>query len=293
MKNLTLLFLLLLFSCKEKSNKEIDYTIDYYPHLYNAHYNYLAGNYQEAYNYYTQAFSKCNPVITQTFNEISNFSKTCAILGKNQEAIDFIKKNISYGNNIYGLLNYDEFNAVLKSEEGKNIAKNYEQLKNEALNNLNLELREEIYQMIKVDQSNFDNNKARDSIFKVNDKRLVTIFEKHGYPNSAKIGAFSVDKRHVDPEILLLHTGDSIRVNYFIPRLKEFIKKGDCSPQVLGAVLDNLKLFNGELMEYGTYQPQKKWISDLDKINKNRLEIGLPSLEMKRKIDSLTKLHYK
>ncbi|HLS31903.1 MAG TPA: hypothetical protein VK021_13685, partial [Flavobacteriaceae bacterium] len=105
------------------------------------------------------------------------------------------------------------------------------------------------------------------------------------------VGNYAIDFTSADPTILLLHTDDSIRIDYFIPKVKEFIKKGQCTPYVLGTMYDNLALFNKGPQTHGTYENQNgdyaNMISDVSKVNENRAEIGLPTLKMTRKIDSL------
>jgi len=108
---------------------------------------------------------------------------------------------------------------------------------------------------------------------------------RKGYPGDDLIGPFNVDFSHSDITILLLHTSDSIRINYFIPKLKEYVKEGACDPETLGVVIDNLHLYNDELQVMGTYENREEnMISDKGQVNQNRLEIGLPTLEMQKKL---------
>ena len=154
-----------------------------------------------------------------------------------------------------------------------------------------MDLRAELQAMREIDQRLVGQQEKRDSVFKVNDKRLVDIFNKFGYPNEQVVGNYGIDFTSADPTILLLHTDDSIRINYFIPKVKEFVKNGKCPPNTLGTMYDNLELFNKQPQTHGTYQSQNggyaNMISDLSKVNANRAEIGLPSLKLTKEIDSL------
>src|SRR5690606_8706767 len=136
---------------------------------------------------------------------------------------------------------------VFKSDQGKKIVASYETDRAEYLSHLDLELRSEIQEMIRQDQMSVEEQEKRNIIFETNTSRLIEIFEEKGYPGDDLIGPFNVDFSHSDITILLLHTSDSIRINYFIPKLKEYVKEGACDPETLGVVIDNLHLYNDEL----------------------------------------------
>lgn len=138
--------------------------------------------------------------------------------------------------------------------------------------------------MMQNDQMDVEEQEKRNIIFERNTTRLVEIFEEIGYPGNNIIGPFNVDFKNSDITILLMHTPDSIRINYFIPKLEKYVKEGSCDPKTLGVVIDNLHLFNDELQIIGTYENREKnMISDKDQVNQNRLEIRLPTLEMQEK----------
>ena len=136
----------------------------------------------------------------------------------------------------------------------------------------------------------------QDSIDKLNTNRLKEIFEQFQYPNNQVIGSYSVDRIHTDITTMLLHTSDSIRMSYFVPKLKEFVKAGTCSPTTLGQVIDQFYLYNGEPQTHGTYESKDsryaKMIGDRGQVNKNRISIGLPSLELNEKIDSVKRINH-
>jgi len=179
----------------------------------------------------------------------------------------------------------------LKTDRGKRLVKNYPTIREKYLNGLNLKLRNEIQKMIKWDQSFVGMHEKRDSVFRVNTKRLIEIFEKKDYPGIAMVGPYNIDSTSADITIMLMHTHDSIRVNYFMPKLKEYIKEGICPPKTLGEVIDNLHFFNNEPQIMGTYKNRNgeyyDMIPDLKQVDKNRTSIGLPPLKLKEKIDSL------
>lgn len=295
MKQFTkLLLCLILISCSDKEKSECNYITDYYPITAKAEIEFYLGNYEKAYDYYQEAFENCEAIRLGVQQDTDKFAKVCAKLGKDDLAIEYIKKAISKGSTIGTFKNNEIFNDIFNSEKGKELIAEYDNRREEYINSLNMDLRTEIIQMIEIDQRLVGNPEERIKVFKKNDKRLVEIFDVIGYPNEQVVGNFGVDFTSADPGILLLHTDDSIRINYFIPKIKEFIEKGQCSPITLGTMYDNLAIYNKEPQTHGTYKnntgDDSNMISDKNKVNANRAEIGLPSLKITKKIDSLKKL---
>lgn len=306
MKHVSIILLIILSSYfKNDKAYEQNYIEDYYQKIYKADLEYMTKNYEKAFELYQSAFEYCEPINTQMYYEISNFAETCAILGKNDLAICFIKKEIENGSTLEVLQQNSNFDIIFASEEGKGLIANYGALRTNYLSSLNLELRNEIAEMAENDQiyraqSGFmasDEMKAKqEEIDDYNTMRLIEIFDEFGYPNEKVIGGFNIDRTPVSISTILLHTSDSIRVNYFIPKLKEFIKLGECSPSVLGPVIDQYYLYNGEPQINGTYTRKdgsySNMINDLNEVDCNRVSIGLPPLSLQEKKDSLVKAKY-
>ena len=291
MNKLTIIIFSLLVSCSSKEKSECNYITDYYPNTANAEFEFYSGNYEKAFDYYQKAFQNCDAIKIGTHHDTDKFAKICAELGKNDLAIDYIEKTITKGGLLNRFQNDEIFNNIFKTERGKKLIAEYDKRREDYLKSLNMDLRAELQAMIEIDQRLVGQQEKRDSVFKVNDKRLIEIFDEFGYPNEQVVGNYGIDFTSTDPTILLLHTDDSIRLNYFIPKVKEFVKNGKCPPNTLGTMYDNLELFNKQPQTHGTYESQNggyaNMISDLSKVNANRAEIGLPSLKMTKKIDSL------
>lgn len=284
-RTFTYIAFLILLSCSDNKTANCNYITDYYPKIYEAQLNYNQKKYKKAFNLYSEAFESCEPRNTVGRYEMNRYAEISVILEKEKLALDFIEKSIEQGTLLRTYTNNPIFVEVLKTDRGKNILANYDVKRAEYLNSLNLELRSEIQKMIKVDQTHLKEQEKRNIIFNKNTKRLVEIFENVGYPGNDIIGPYNVDFSNSDITILLLHTPDSIRINYFIPKLRKYIKEGDCDPQTLGVVIDNLHLFNDELQTIGTYENREEnMISNKKRVNQNRLEIGLPTLEMDKKL---------
>tara|TARA_R110002074_G_scaffold281413_1_gene452924 strand:- start:265 stop:1149 length:885 start_codon:yes stop_codon:yes gene_type:complete len=289
--NFIIFFLFL--SCQQAEKTSCNYITDYYPYTYKAEIEYYLGNYEKSFELYKKALKYCEAVGVGTHQDARIFARVCAKLGKEALALEYIEKRFSNGGILQEFQNDSIFTTLLNKKNGQKIVSDYDLSRTKFIDQLNFELRSELQNMIKLDQQN-NMTKFQDSMFLVNDKRLVQIFETYGYPSEKVIGPFNVDQIQAEPSILLLHSNDSIRLNYFIPKIKKYVEDGQCSPYVLGIMLDNLELFNDRPQTHGTYLNGNggyaKMISDKSKVNSNRKSIGLPPLEISKKLDSLKSL---
>jgi len=261
---------------------------------------YETKNYEKAFELYQEAFKSCKAKNTSTYNEIGNFTESSAILEKFDITYEYAKKQILNGVEINRFENNDNFSNFLMSEFGQKLVSEYNGLGKQFETNADFELRDELIAMRSADQmyrnKNYKKNVSKqDSIDKLHEKRLIEIFETVGYPTDKVVGPRTIDNR-VGIGLFMLHTDDSIRMNYFVPKIKEFVKKGTASPEVLGNMIDQYYLYNGEPQIYGTYQAQgggyATMIDNLKKVDSNRISIGLPPLELKEKKDSLIRIKY-
>jgi len=288
MKHIFICLLILVISCKEESKPECNYIKDYYPQIYKADHEFQLGNYEKAIEYYQRAFNTCEPLNTPLYYEIRKFAKASAILNKNDVALEFIKKDIEHGYTITSFVNDSIFSNVFESKEGKALINNYENLRSAYMSAVDLEFRKEMLEIWRLDQAFRQDPIKVDSIDAIHEKKLMTIFETKGYPNRNLIGHPSIDRKFIDVAMILRHTDDSIRKHYFIPKLREFVKDGSCPPNDLAVVQDWYYLRRGEKQIYGMFPIKKdNTISDLKQLDVNRASIGLPTLEQKRKRDSL------
>lgn len=293
------LTLILALSCSQKSKTHCNYVTDYYPTIYRAEIAYELKKYDRAFELYQSVFNACTPINTYTYNEIRKYVDLCLILGHDKQALDFIELNLKNGAELKWLLQNPNYTKVFETEKGKKLIINYDNIRSNYLKRINLELRKEIQEMNRLDQlyrnGQYQENK-QDSIDKINTNRLREIFEQFGYPNDQVIGSYSVDRINTDIITMLLHTSDSIRMSYFVPKLKEYVKTGVCSPKTLGQVIDQFYLYNNQPQTHGTYEAQNSkyanMIADRKQVDKNRISIGLPSLELDERIDSIRRINY-
>jgi hypothetical protein len=159
----------------------------------------------------------------------------------------------------------------------KYLDKNYNQLRNVYLNSLNLNLRNQIKKMSEEDQfyrrkGNYQQDK-QNLIDSINSKKIIEIFDTFGYPNESLIGDSSIDNSIVNITTMLLHTKDKERIDYFIPKIMEYIKKGKAPPNVYAFMYDQYNLYNGKKQYYGSYE--NKTDISIKELNKRRKTIGL------------------
>ncbi|MCW8981733.1 MAG: hypothetical protein OQJ83_10145 [Altibacter sp.] len=289
----------ILLGCAIHQKSECNYITDYYQTIYRADIEFIAKNYQKAFDLYQHAFNSCRPINTLGYNEIYTFAEVSEILGKRKLALTHLELAIRNGLPIITIEENDAFTDLLNSKEGEKLLENYNNIRREYMASINLQLRSEIQKMIQLDQryrSNKHDWKKQDSIDTINASRLIEIFEQYGYPNESVIGHNSIDMKSTTVDIILLHTADSIRINYFVPKLTEFIKQGTCSPNTLALIVDQFYMYNDQPQIYGTIRGKNSryhtMINDLQQVDKNRIAIGLPPLKLSEKRDSLRKQKY-
>lgn len=300
MRKFSILVLMIIFSCQTDNKSDCNYISDYYQIVYKADLEFETQNYEKAFELYKEAFNSCHAKNTLTYNEIGKFTESSAIIEKFEITYEYAKKQILNGIELNRFENNDNFSEFLISEFGQKLVSEYNDLRKEFEYNADFKLRDELILMKYADQmyrgNNYQKNISKqDSIDNLHEKRLIEIFESIGYPTDKITGPNTMDYA-VDVGLLLLHTDDSIRMNYFVPKVKEFVKNGTASPRTLGTMIDQYHLYNGEPQIYGTYRAQgggyANMIDDLKKVDSNRISIGLPTLELKEKKDSLMRVKY-
>lgn len=283
-----MLLLVISFSCKtsevkkSKTDGEVNY-IPYYLKVYEADSLYITKNYQRSYDILDSLFSKYKPIGMENYNEVLTYCRLKMILNKSIK-----REELSSLISIYGydkdLFNNDEIfkNYFLKKKRDliDLSDSNYQVLRDSYIKKINIPLRNEIKEMKISDQlyrgkRYSENMKKQDSIDQINQNRLREIFERVGFPNQSLIGNFMVDKSFVDVIGILLHTKDDQRVNLFMPKVLEYVKKGEAPPNAYAYMKDQLNLYNGEEQYYGSYD--NKTDIPINELNRRRRTIGLPN----------------
>jgi hypothetical protein len=81
---------------------------------------------------------------------------------------------------------------------------------------------------------------------------------------------------------------------YFRPKLLEFMRNGECSPQQLGSFIDSNQRRDTAQLKYiyGVYSNSIHKVKDLPNLDNRRKAIGMPTYEMQQKRDSIMKIKY-
>lgn len=272
------------------SGQSSNYIEDYYPHMYQGDLAFLKEDYTIAYQSLKKAINNLPPLNMPPYYELEKLLKAAIILGKEQEALNYLKPLIQKG---YEFKTFEEdaiISKLSKHSQWKKIKEEYPVMRQAYLDKIDLNLRKEIIEMKSKDQMYRGRGDAhnfiaqQDSLDTLIQLRLVQIFENHGYPNLQVIGNQTVDGVYnLGIGAILLHTPDSLRLHYFIPKLEEFVKAGRCESEVLGTVIDQYHLKKEGQQIYGTFQNGEGGLASVKnevEMNTRRKEIGLPPIEM-------------
>ncbi|MHA7060238.1 hypothetical protein ACWGOQ_0023655 [Aquimarina sp. M1] len=272
---------LFLTSCSSKSQQKNYIDGGYYRSVYEADSLFIEGNYLKSYSILEGAFKQNSPINLPIYYEYKTYIKSAYLTNNKGKSFDGLRNLISKYGITWNQINNDSILKLVKTESNLS-KKHFDSLSIIFIKTLDISLREEILEMKIKDQlyrgRNYvgENITKQDSIDDVNTKKLITIFEKYGYPNSGIIGTSSnPNKNNPSIRVMLLHTDDSIRESYFMPKILSFVKKGKCNPFTYGAVYDQLLLYNKEEQKYWTYETKKN-ITNTKKVNEFRESIGLP-----------------
>jgi hypothetical protein len=282
-KTIVLIIIISTFVISCKSNytrigdKNANY-IPYYLKVYEADSLYIVGNHKRSFEILDGLFKKYEPINMQMYYEVFNYMKLKVILNKKTNRKELKSWIIKYGVSLSRLEN-DSLLSYYSTKNSKWLVKNYPKLREKFMTSINLDLREQINIMISQDQYYRNNNyqaniDKQNRIDSINSKKCINIFKQYGYPNDKIIGDFSIDKRVINFSTILLHTKDKERIDYFSPKVLEFIKKGQALPKVYANMYDQYLLYNGSEQYFGSYSnPTDVPIQEL---NIRRQNIGMP-----------------
>lgn len=292
-KGLFLAVIVLIFtliSCTEKGKPSSDcsYIKDYYPNIYEADIAFESGDYEKAYRFYQKAFEGCKPLMTPDYDEMQKYAQAAAYQGDFKSTYQMAQTLILRGTDLSYFENWPRFNEFLDSNYGDKVYENYPDWHHKFKNLTNFELREKILQLLADDQRYFEHPqpgdiRKQDSVLQAQEKQLKAIFENYGYPNSELIGPYSWDRKETDIVNILLRTRDEERLNYFIPKIREFVENGTAHPRVLANLIDHYRLHHRSYQKYGTFIDENgEYLMmpfDLKEVDSARVSIGLPSLK--------------
>tara|TARA_R110002012_G_scaffold116881_2_gene264712 strand:- start:10196 stop:11101 length:906 start_codon:yes stop_codon:yes gene_type:complete len=295
---LFLTFLLFMKLALSQSNissegKECNFIVDYYPMVYKAQLKYLEKDLDSAFYYLNIVKNKCGFLNTRDILERVIYAEI-QIKRQNYNLAFESLENIILTGFPFEYLEYNEsLEELKKTQDWKKLKQLSVEVNDRQNDFFNWELRNEILTMLKLDQEvrnggtlDYERMKKVDDS---NQKRMKEIFETYGYPNEKLIG-YSNRNENVDISFMLMHFDD---LNYFKPKLLDFIKKGECSPYTLANMVDSNDR-RDKMYTYGIYSTvDSTEIKDFPNLDSRRKSIGLRSLKDHNKTMSLLMKKYK
>ena len=303
MKQILPFLFISLFLISFTSKKENSYIKNYYQHVYLAEEAYYKKDYRTVFSEMTMATEKCEVINQSEIYEMEKYAESAARIGETKKALELIQKLILVGYEIESLKQNEAYVGIIKTSKWRKIEKEYPKLHEIYLKSINLDLRNQIFEMTSSDKYYRRLLKQTgintDSIWKIinrtdsiNDSKLKVIFEKYGYPSDKIIGGYAIDKKNVDAQILLFHFDD---YDYYTKKLFELIDKGQAPPKSLGNFVDSYqrRVKDKKKFIYGMYQNvSDDQIIEHDKLDERRISIGLAPMKLQKSIDSLKKAYY-
>lgn len=268
--------------CEES---QCNYITDYYQVVYDAQLAYLKGDHEEAYRLLKKAKSKCELLNQPEIRETILCAELSGRKGYYKEAFHYLEKALKNGFK-FDYLVHNEALAFLREHpkwsELKTKAVLYQQ---EFEKSINPQLRAEIVTMTQADQEvrNPPDYKKMKIVDSVHENRVKEIFKTYGYPDERLVG-LSVPSQNTDITLMLIHFKDTA---WFKPVLYECIKKGICSPNALGAMIDSQDR-SATLFTYGIYNNLNSMqIKDFKNLDARRTAIGLRPWKKQREVMEL------
>ena len=273
----------------------------YYQLIYEADIAYLMGNKEEAFNKITEAKKNCNLLEQPMYYEMSRYVELLSERNEFSEAVHYMTilvKDYGYSSEYFEKQDY--FQYLNSNVNWSNIKVELDSLNKLFYAKETIQLSKKLEEMCANDQKvrkecRVNNTpecwQTMNKTDSINEKQMKEIFEQYGYPNERVIG-------RKDPMLagritpMIMHFEDTA---YFKPVLLQFIKKGECPPIVLGSFVDSRQRMESRTDKfiYRMYDNEiDDAIWDIANLDNRRKSIGLPSMEMKHKRDSIMRILY-
>jgi len=287
-----------------QNNKECNYISSrYYHKVAQAELFWLEGNKEESYRVLSDLEKECVLLnANANWNELYYFAELCLEYKNYVKAIESIRSLIAN----YGFkLDDFTYRKMKKIPEWKNLKKELLILEKNFVpdtvlyNEINQMLEDDQYYRInasKIRKLMKDSTANIDSLAKVfslrtpllsiadidniNYQKLLHIIDTKGFPLSPSIKYYRKERIRVYSAFtaMLIHflVGiDSAKVNHLKPILLQYVKQGDCPPELLACLI-------------GAYYSNISFerIFELEKLNERRKEIGLPDYDLSKQINA-------
>src|SRR6056297_1606639 len=263
----------------------------------------VEGKYSTAINMFDSLFNQFDFLFLRDIKvatELSAFEKDY------DSGLKFTRLGIKAGWTLENINKNDNLRSLKQHREWSKITSAYDSLHQIYLLRLNFQVKEQVHKMFKKDQK-----KALGTLLRIGQKskrrysekkfaphsehqlrELEQILNEYGYPGERLIG------NSLWGSVILSHH-NSISVNYnskdtiynrLKPKLLNALKKGEISPYELAQIEDwrIAALNDHELTSYG-FIGKIPNNTELNKVNENRSEIGLRSIELRNNLIDIEK----
>ncbi|UNZ00327.1 hypothetical protein MQE36_08305 [Zhouia spongiae] len=214
--------------------------LDYYKTINKAEIANLDENFKKSDSLYQIAFRLVEKPFKDDYLSASINSEK---LNNNQQSYEYLKNGILAG--LTKKMIKKSLSTFKKSKKWKELKKEYESIREQYLNSLDLRLREELIKMVAKDQAVrhpvFGSTKKMKKADNENYKHLLKIIEQNNgeWPGRFTIGDGNENGKYAFGEItIMLHHFSEEEVNNLKPILISAILKGDLSPYNVAYPLD-------------------------------------------------------
>ncbi|QNR23847.1 hypothetical protein [Croceimicrobium hydrocarbonivorans] len=289
-------FIYALTACEGSTQKDTDYRI-YHARIIEAEELISQENYQAALTQYEDLFADYDFIFLRDYKIAAQIS---FLIGDKEKGLLYLKKAIANGWEWTEFKEHKFLNQHLLAADWKSIEDQYEDLRSQFLNRIDVSLRARVQAMFEKDQELayeayiIEDEQEQEKFIAENFPRhsevqlakLLEILETKGYPGEYLIGNdfwVSTILSHHNSQGLEYVKTDSL-FDFIKPKLKQYLKLGYISPYEMALPEDwkGTILSEGEDSPYGYLVPPKR--SNISRINKARNAIGLGSVELRNKL---------
>ena len=161
---------------------------------------------------------------------------------------------------------------------------------------LDLDLRNEIFKMREEDQEpriNRDSERVKivDSINDLKLRKIVSDCDCFPDEMFSQFGNSTIDDQFLNFTFFAFHINRD-RSQYWKPIFLDLIRRGRAPAEIYGSLVDSNLRING-VYDYAIYNnigPEQ--INDFENLDKRRIAVGLPPLQLKKDVQELIKKKY-
>jgi predicted house-cleaning noncanonical NTP pyrophosphatase (MazG superfamily) len=287
-----IIVIFVLLGIKGYSQKKDYIKTNYYTHVIKGDISFLNKNYKKAIKHYKKAFRKNEPLNVSPFYEVDKMSAALVMKKKEKEAHKYILWQLYHGETLEKFENDTIFEVLRKSNKWDDTKKAYPQIREYYLKKINYKLLKEVQeiclsdQLYRIPNASEEQRNKQIVIDSLNFIKIIAIFEEFGFPSNDIIGNHTVRTLSgIDITLVIRHAPIKLCHEYFIPKLKKYVKYGYVNPEDLAILIDYIQLKTGKNTIFGMFKNIE--IQNIRQTNKARKRIGLYSVELGNKREKI------